>query len=265
VGPCVAGDYLTDGRRCEPAIAPRTNLASGAAREIWQGVKATAHQRKRTHNTEHNQDTASATHDVMLPCSTQTAGSGCVVPPVNKTPNAPDHLLIRFGTVILTAPQVSRSCRRAGVADRSERRTPCFVLRPGLLDRRWPWHRPDPEASVRWDGTHAFARDPQDPDFNQLWRLDPPPAELQEGDLCEVLIPPTEVVVTWVARFDPPKNVGWLPRPTGVLDVVQVFGEWHPYGEDAPSETVRMGRSCATCSASGWTDTPPPAGSDTSP
>jgi hypothetical protein len=97
---------------------------------------------------------------------------------------------------------------------------------------RWPWHRPDPESAFRWDGTHAFARDPQDPDFNQLWRLDPPPAELQEGDICEVLIPPTEVVVTWAARYDPPKDVGWLPRPTGDLNVVRVFGEWNPDRED---------------------------------
>ena len=97
---------------------------------------------------------------------------------------------------------------------------------------RWPWGRPDPESAFCWNGTRAFARDPEHRDFDQLWRLDPPPLELQEGDFCEVLIPPTEVVVTWAAHFDPPKDMGWLPRPTGALNVVSVFGEWHPDGED---------------------------------
>ncbi|MFG2039099.1 hypothetical protein [Dactylosporangium sp. NPDC048998] len=96
----------------------------------------------------------------------------------------------------------------------------------------WPWHRPDPASKVRWDGTRAFARDPEHSDFDQLWRLDPPPVELQIGGVCQVSIPPIEVVVTWAARFDPPKDIGWLPRPTGALDVVPVFGERQPGGEE---------------------------------
>ncbi|MEU0557291.1 hypothetical protein [Dactylosporangium sp. NPDC006015] len=117
---------------------------------------------------------------------------------------------------------------------------------------RWPWHEPDPESAVRWDGTNAFARDPQDPDFDQLWRLDPPPAELQAGDFCKVFIPPTEVVVTWAAHFDPPKDAGRLPRPTGALNVVSAFGDSPRDGEasgkglyldDAePVEIKRLGR-----------------------
>ncbi|GAA4263844.1 hypothetical protein [Dactylosporangium darangshiense] len=105
---------------------------------------------------------------------------------------------------------------------------------------RWPWHRLDPESAFRWDGTNAFARDPKNSDFNQLWQLDPPPAELQEGDLCEILVPPTEVVVTWAARFDPLEDTGWLPRPTGALRVVPVFGKRHPHGEDEAKAGVGL-------------------------
>lgn len=98
---------------------------------------------------------------------------------------------------------------------------------------RWPWLRPDPESKVHWDGTHAFARDPKDYDSAQLWRLDPPPSKLKRGDLCQLSIPPTEVVVTWAARFDPPKDIGWLPRPVAALNAVLVFGDDRRPGEEA--------------------------------
>src|SRR5262249_30601300 len=97
---------------------------------------------------------------------------------------------------------------------------------------QWPWRRPDPESVFRWDGTRAFARDPLHHDFDWLWRLDPPPAELQTGDLCVVLIPPTEVVVTWATHFDPPKDMGSLPRPTGALTVVPASAQRHRGDED---------------------------------
>lgn len=45
-------------------------------------------------------------------------------------------------------------------------------------------------------------------------------------------MPPTEVLVTGFARFDPPKDVDWLSRPTGALTVVPAFREWSPGGED---------------------------------
>jgi hypothetical protein len=88
-----------------------------------------------------------------------------------------------------------------------------------LID--WPWRQADPESANSWDGVVGFPRDPDDHGWNNTpWRLEPDASELQAGDACFVGIPPTEVRVTIIERFDPPADFGFLPRPDYVLEVV---------------------------------------------
>lgn len=88
-----------------------------------------------------------------------------------------------------------------------------------LID--WPWWEADPDSANSWDGTVGFPRDPDAYDWgNTPWRLEPDPSELETGDACFVGIPPTEVRVTGIERYDPPADFGFLPRPEYVLEVV---------------------------------------------
>jgi hypothetical protein len=88
-----------------------------------------------------------------------------------------------------------------------------------LID--WPWWEPDPGSANSWDGTVGFPRDPDAYDWsNTPWRLEPDPSELETGDACFVGIPPTEVRVTAIERYDPPADFGFLPRPEFVLELV---------------------------------------------
>jgi hypothetical protein len=90
-----------------------------------------------------------------------------------------------------------------------------------LID--WPWWEPDPESTTSWDGTVGFPRDSDAYGcHNTPWRLEPDASELQAGDPCFVGIPPTEVRVTSIERFDPPADFGFLPRPDYVLGVVPI-------------------------------------------
>ncbi|MDR7273633.1 hypothetical protein [Catenuloplanes atrovinosus] len=87
----------------------------------------------------------------------------------------------------------------------------------------WPWREVDPESRNSWDGTVAFPRDPGAYEWcNTPWRLEPDPSELTTGDACFVGIPPTEVRVTGIERFEPPADYGFLPRPDYVLELVPV-------------------------------------------
>ena len=90
---------------------------------------------------------------------------------------------------------------------------------------RCPWLVPDPESKYQRDGSIAFARDPEDCEFDRLWRLEPPPAQLRGGDSCQLSIPPIEVVVMSFARFAIPEDTGSLPRPSAVLEVRPVFSD----------------------------------------
>jgi hypothetical protein len=84
----------------------------------------------------------------------------------------------------------------------------------------WPWRELDPESANSWDGTVGFPRDPDAYDWsNTPWRLEPDPSELDSGRSCFVGIPPTEVRVIGIEKFDPPADFGFLPRPEYVLEV----------------------------------------------
>ena len=88
---------------------------------------------------------------------------------------------------------------------------------------RWPWREIDPSSASRWDGTIGFPRDPDHYDWcNTPWRIEPDGWDLTAGDNCFVGIPPSEVRVTSIERYDPPGDFGWLPRPEWVLGVCPV-------------------------------------------
>lgn len=87
----------------------------------------------------------------------------------------------------------------------------------------WPWREIDAASANSWDGTMGFPRDPDALDWcNTPWRLEPDSSDLQTGDPCFVGIPPTEVRVTAIEKFDPPADFGFLPRPDVVLEVVPI-------------------------------------------
>jgi hypothetical protein len=86
---------------------------------------------------------------------------------------------------------------------------------------KWPWGAVDQQSRFRWDGSMAFPVDDESFEWqNTPWRLEPDPSELVVGASCMVGIPPTRVVVQDVENFDPPRDLGWLPRPTLGLAVV---------------------------------------------
>jgi hypothetical protein len=85
----------------------------------------------------------------------------------------------------------------------------------------WPWREIDPASARKWNGLVAFPRDPDSLEWaNTPWRLEPNPEELESGSTCRVGIPSTVVLVRSIRLFDPPRDLGWLPRPTTGLDVV---------------------------------------------
>lgn len=90
----------------------------------------------------------------------------------------------------------------------------------------WPWITIDPASQYRWDGTMAFPRQPDDHEWSDMpWRTDPPPERLEVGDQCRVFMPEMDVRVVDLHHFDPPQDVGSLPRPSWSLAVT-------PLGED---------------------------------
>lgn len=93
----------------------------------------------------------------------------------------------------------------------------------GYIYLHWPWRRIDPNSKVSWNGQVSFPVDANHFEWtNAPWRLEPDPEDLSAGDVCLVGIPGLEVVVRTVRQFDPPRDVGWLPRPTVGLSVVPV-------------------------------------------
>jgi hypothetical protein len=84
----------------------------------------------------------------------------------------------------------------------------------------WPWRTADSQSRFRWDGTVAVPCDPARLDWLQTpWRLEPR-VGLNEGDTCLVSIPSIVVAVKSVHRYDPPLDVGWLPRPSLGVEMV---------------------------------------------
>lgn len=96
----------------------------------------------------------------------------------------------------------------------------------------WPWAEIDPQSQFRWNGQRAFAMSADSPEWTMsLFRTDPVPWDLHTGDTCLVGIPETLVRIIDIGRYDPPQDVGWLPRPHTMLVVVPA-----DYPDEALSE-----------------------------
>ncbi len=65
-----------------------------------------------------------------------------------------------------------------------------------------------------------------------LFRTSPEPWELKAGDTCLVGIPETLVRIIDIGRYDPPQDVGWLPRPHTMLVVLPIDHPIDPMDED---------------------------------
>ncbi|MER6120645.1 hypothetical protein [Streptomyces sp. NPDC001743] len=91
---------------------------------------------------------------------------------------------------------------------------------------RWPWWDIDPAGEFgHWNGIVALgvgSGGRVSPDVEaELFRTDPPPDQLEAGDVCRVGVPPTPVHVTAVDHHDPPLETVWLPRPTQTVSVLR--------------------------------------------
>jgi hypothetical protein len=88
---------------------------------------------------------------------------------------------------------------------------------------QWPWRARDQSSRAKWDGTLALPRIEASHEWaNTPWRVDPSPEELEVGMSCMVGIPRTTVLVRRVYEYDPPRSLGWLPKPTAGVGVVEV-------------------------------------------
>jgi hypothetical protein len=91
----------------------------------------------------------------------------------------------------------------------------------------WPWRQIDTATQrTKWDGTSGFPRDPDHYEWrNTPWRMDPPTQDVRVGDLVILGMPAVEVRVTVIRRFDPPAELGWLPRSELAVGVVPLSDE----------------------------------------
>ncbi|MER7623460.1 hypothetical protein [Streptomyces sp. NPDC126503] len=96
----------------------------------------------------------------------------------------------------------------------------------------WPWAEIDPHSQFKWNGRRAFGMSPDSSDWTlSLFKTDPEPWNLHVDDICRVGIPETLVRIIDIGRYDPPQDVGWLPRPHTMLVVVPA-----DYPDEALSE-----------------------------
>ncbi|MER7676282.1 hypothetical protein [Streptomyces sp. NPDC096934] len=85
----------------------------------------------------------------------------------------------------------------------------------------WPWAQIDPESQFRWNGQRAFAVSADSSEWTMsLFKTTPEAWNLHVGDSCLVGIPETLVRIIDIGRYDPPQDVGRLPRPHTMLVVV---------------------------------------------
>ncbi|MEU6621922.1 hypothetical protein ABZ926_14255 [Streptomyces litmocidini] len=102
---------------------------------------------------------------------------------------------------------------------------------------RWPWWDVDAGSDfMRWNGIMALGvatgGQASGPEL-ELFRTDPPPAQLEAGDTCHVGVPPTIVHVTAVDHHDPPLETGWLPRPHLTVSVLPRGMSYRKFPDDS--------------------------------
>ncbi|MFF9011634.1 hypothetical protein ACF09C_01490 [Streptomyces sp. NPDC014870] len=91
---------------------------------------------------------------------------------------------------------------------------------------RWPWWDIDrANEFAHWNGIVALGvtdgRGVAPEVEAELFRTDPPAAQLKAGDVCRVGVPTTVVHVTAVQHHDPPLETAWLPHPTRTVTVLR--------------------------------------------
>lgn len=104
----------------------------------------------------------------------------------------------------------------------------------------WPWAQIDPESEILWNGRVAIPRNADSHDWViGLFRTDPEPWHLEAGDTCRVGIPERLVRVIDIGHYDPPADVGWLPRPHTMLIVLPAEYSFPPVRDD-DGETIDL-------------------------
>ncbi|MFJ8945368.1 hypothetical protein ACIRG4_19415 [Streptomyces sp. NPDC102395] len=96
----------------------------------------------------------------------------------------------------------------------------------------WPWAHIDPDSEIRWSGHRAIPRATHNGEWGGLFQIDPDAGLLEVGDSCLVGVPETLVRIVDIGRFDPPADVGWLPRPDTMLIVLPVDHPHDPHAEE---------------------------------
>ncbi|WP_405686664.1 hypothetical protein [Streptomyces sp. NBC_00057] len=96
----------------------------------------------------------------------------------------------------------------------------------------WPWAQIDPESEIQWNGLRGIPRTEGAYEWNGLFRTDPEPGRLEIGDSCLVGIPESLVRIIDIGRYDPPADVGWLPRPHTMLVVLPAGRPHEPHAEE---------------------------------
>ncbi|WP_416986408.1 hypothetical protein [Streptomyces sp. T028] len=96
----------------------------------------------------------------------------------------------------------------------------------------WPWAQIDPESELKWNGLRAIPRSEHTSEWNGLFQTTPDPRLLEVGSTCVVGVPETLVRIVDIGRYDPPIDVGWLPRPHTLLIVLPVDQPHHPDAEE---------------------------------
>ncbi|MEV5310277.1 hypothetical protein [Streptomyces sp. NPDC052610] len=102
---------------------------------------------------------------------------------------------------------------------------------PFEVSVEWPWARIDPYSAIRWNGHRAIPR-ATGREWGGLFQVDPRAGDLEAGDSCLVGIPETLVRIIDIGHFDPPADVGWLPRPHTMLIVLPVDRPHDPLAEE---------------------------------
>ncbi|MGW3725002.1 hypothetical protein [Streptomyces sp. NPDC000851] len=103
---------------------------------------------------------------------------------------------------------------------------------PFEISVEWPWAQIDPDSEIRWNGHRAIPSATPNGEWGGLFQVDPHAGRLEVGDSCLVGIPETLVRIIDIGRFDPPADVGWLPRPHTMLIVLPVDHPHDPHTEE---------------------------------
>ena len=103
---------------------------------------------------------------------------------------------------------------------------------PFEISVEWPWAQIDPDSEVRWNGHRAIPRAVPNGEWGGLFQVAPHARHLEAGDSCPVGIPETLVRIIDIGRFDPPADVGRLPRPHTMLIVLPADDAHAPHTEN---------------------------------